>query len=304
MARRAFTLLELVVVVAIIAILIGLLLPAIQRVREAAVRTRSANNVKQINLALHQFAAGHDDELPTVDGRPRRAYIEDLKMWGHRLSPVVFTALLEYLEHNRPWNEPYGFVRTYLSPADPSGTIVDLFGPTSGAQTYASYAANAVVFQGYPTLTATFRDGTSNTITLAEHYTRCSGRSGFYYTDHTAGRLGWHRPTFADGGPAFNGDNCDDVYPITDAATGITRPSRPGATFQVAPRPWIADAADPDRGPREGECDWRLPQTPHRGGMIVGLADGSVRAVSPGVTPETFWAAVTPAGGEVLGSDW
>jgi hypothetical protein len=127
---------------------------------------------------------------------------------------------------------------------------------------------------------------------------------GFSYTEYGPETYGGHRATFADGGPVLGGKNCGDVYPITDPATGITRPSRPDVTFQVAPKFWIAEENDPDRGPRPGECDWRLPQTPHRAGMLVALGDGSVRTLSPGISTGTFWAAVTPAGGEVLASDW
>jgi prepilin-type N-terminal cleavage/methylation domain-containing protein len=296
--RNGFTLVEVLVVIAILAILIGLLLPAVQNVREAAARAKSANNQKQIALALHHYAADHNGDLPTIDGSPRMAYNPVWKTWGQEFDLVVFEAILPYIEQGQHASGPWVTVKTYISPSDPTGlTLPDYYQPCS-------YPANAVVFASKPTtpsLGRTFTDGTSQTIILAEHYRRC-GWKLFQYTQALVDGADQHRPTFADGGPVLGGQNEGNVHPVTDPVTGVTRPTRPGVTFQAAPRPWRYDYHNP-RAPAPDECDYHLPQTPHRAGMLVALGDGSVRTLRPSISPEVFWGAVTPAGGEVL-SDW
>lgn len=120
---------------------------------------------------------------------------------------------------------------------------------------------------------------------IAERYSVCSYRSKIKI--HQKWMVSWPEEVLVVERRAALADPqvIADVYPVVSGSPPTTRPSRPGTRFQV--------------GPTVAQCDTGQLQAPDVGGLLVAMADGSVRTIRPSVTEPVFWGMMTPDGGEV-----
>ncbi|HEY7423068.1 MAG TPA: DUF1559 domain-containing protein [Gemmataceae bacterium] len=300
--RSAFTLIELLVVIAIIAILIGLLLPAVQKVREAAARTQSQNNLKQLGLSIHNYAdaQGHlpGDTNPVQGSGPAGAYA------GQDSTGVQFV-LLPYIEQQNLYNlspslytgsatDPAAKpVKTFRSPLDQNAQITftesqnTYYWTPPGTLTFAygNYAWNAVVINipcktgnAFRTLANGFPDGTSNTIMWGEQYSQCGG-----FNKAWAGV--WY------------------VMPGSDQSLNTFVPNQLCGICPGIPAP-TTTTPTPQVMPTAANCNPFNLQAMSAGGAQVAMMDGSVHNLSTSISGTTWIRLCYPNDGLVLGSDW
>jgi prepilin-type N-terminal cleavage/methylation domain-containing protein/prepilin-type processing-associated H-X9-DG protein len=298
---RGFTLIELLVVIAIIAILIALLVPAVQKVREAANRAQCQNNLKQICLAIVDCADAHRGLMPPGLGLyPMRVGSGSPQ---NGAGSILFH-ILPFIEQDPLYknsnfgNDPDGrnggfptysswnaqnfnpLLPIYLCPSDPT---------QNGAWSVmiTSYTNNGMIFgisylwnwgMGSVKFPAYITDGTSNTIFMTEREMQSYGAS-YWVPD-----LGLN--CWADWGPTS--------YSVEGgmASCGIGN-----SMFMYQP---VLGCGGISGGCGLGD----RANTNHTGGINCGMGDGHVTFIPQGISPTTWWFALTPNQNDVLGADW
>jgi prepilin-type N-terminal cleavage/methylation domain-containing protein/prepilin-type processing-associated H-X9-DG protein len=323
---RGFTLVELLVVIAIIGLLMALLLPAIQRVREAANRMRCASNLRQLGIALHNYHSNYDSFPPGYDGRSYSVNPSTTFRWSALafiLPMIEQTNLANMLDTTIPLfgpsfpvpadgfpgnfevstrnqaaiNTPLPIVRC---PSDGlAGYVVPNRWPTnyvacagSGGINGDNVDADGVFYASSAIRIADIVDGSSNTVAFSESL------------------VGRGQGTTPTGDVRRDHREPSGVVPLSESlcqssAWGVVRNycwADGGARGAIYSHHYAPNSPIPDCFVRV-RYNWKTARSNHPGGVNVLFCDGSMRFLRNTIDINTWRALATRAGGEVANSD-
>jgi prepilin-type N-terminal cleavage/methylation domain-containing protein len=341
--RRGFTLIELLVVIAIIAILIGLLLPAVQKVREAAARIESANNMKQIGLAMHNFNDTTGRLPPTFGWLPKPT--GGLKYSPNGAHGSAYFHILPYLEQDNLFKSSLTRQSGYYTTG---GQQNQTYNYTYPDPTYGYTYTITYNYSDYPTFNRVTGGILANWNVAVysrpvKSFTAPNDPTDYgygYYASYLLNSEVFGKElkvqTIPDGtsntvlvaegygtcygssyrvgywaGYWYESTGYSYSYTITYTGSyyinlGYTTPQTYTYGYSYSYTPKFAPVAGKtfEARPPQYSCNGTLPQSMSSGAIQVLLGDGSVKGVSQGVSATTWVAALTPDKGEVLGNDW
>jgi len=323
--RSGFTLIELLVVIAIIAILIGLLLPAVQKVREAANRMKCANNLKQIGLALHNYESTFQ-VFPQAGTYPIGATGDSFSVQAHLLPYIE----QENLKNLINFNVSYALqplvtqqrVSTYICPSEinakprTDGMLVHYplnYGVNMGTwfvyDPVSQQAGNGALVVNRNTTVADFTDGMSNTIGFAE----IKAYTPYLRDSNNPTGLGVAPPSdpnvVAGFGGNFKADSGHTEWVdarVHQAGITMTFPPNTKVSYTNGGVNYDIDFNSAREGKSTtGTCYAVVTSRSYHSGGVNGLLmDGSVRFFRNTIRIDTWRALGTANGGEVLGNDF